>query len=94
MQNAYIERKNGSMRRGLLNAYVFNSLAEVRCLSEQWGIDYSKHRPPKSLGYHSLWSYADQWLKKNDSFMEKCLTKWGWILLIFRQHYAKYQLYY
>jgi putative transposase len=67
MQNAYIERKNGSMRRELLNAYMFNSLAEVRCLSEQWRIDYNQDRPHKSLGYHSPWSYADQWLKKKDS---------------------------
>lgn len=67
MQNAYIERKNGSMRRELLNAYIFNSLAEVRCLSEQWRIDYNQDRPHKSLGYHSPWSYADQWLKKKDS---------------------------
>ena len=66
-QNAYIERKNGSVRRELLNAYMFNSLAEVRCLSEQWRIDYNQDRPHKSLGYHSPWSYADQWLKKKDS---------------------------
>lgn len=45
MQNAYIERKNGSMRRELLNAYLFNSLAEVRCLSEEWRLDYNEERP-------------------------------------------------
>jgi putative transposase len=30
MQNAYIKRLDGSLRRGLLNAYVFNSISEVR----------------------------------------------------------------
>lgn len=34
MQNAYIERKNGSLRRELLNAYLFYSLNDVRTLSE------------------------------------------------------------
>lgn len=61
MQNAYIERKNGSMRRELLNAYLFNSLAEVRCLSEEWRIDYNEERPHKSLGYQSPLRYADQY---------------------------------
>jgi len=61
MQNAYIERKNGSMRRELLNAYLFNSLAEVRCLSEEWRLDYNEERPHKSLGYQSPLKYADQY---------------------------------
>jgi putative transposase len=63
-QNAYIERKNGSIRRELLNAYLFNSLAEVRCLSEEWRIDYNTERPHKSLGYLSPISYAEQYYKK------------------------------
>jgi putative transposase len=61
MQNAYIERKNGSMRRELLNAYLFNSLTEVRCLSEEWRLDYNGERPHKSLGYQSPLQYADQY---------------------------------
>jgi len=53
MQNAYIERKNGSIRRELLNAYLFYSLAEVRAMSEEWRIDYNTERPHKALGYLS-----------------------------------------
>ena len=60
MQNAYIERKNGSMRRELLNAYLFNSLAEVRELSEEWRIDYNTERPHKSLGYLPPLIYAQR----------------------------------
>lgn len=63
MQNAYIERKNGSMRRELLNAYLFNSLAEVRAMSEEWRTDYNTERPHKSLGYLSPLKYAEQWHK-------------------------------
>ena len=59
MQNAYIERKNGSMRRELLNAYLFNSLAEVRAMSEEWRTDYNTERPHKSLGYLSPVKYAE-----------------------------------
>lgn len=59
MQNAYIERKNGSIRRELLNAYLFTSLAEVRALSEEWRRDYNTERPHKSLGYLAPSQYAE-----------------------------------
>lgn len=59
MQNAYIERKNGSIRRELLDAYLFCSLAEVRTMSHQWRIDYNAERPHKSLGYLSPLKYAE-----------------------------------
>lgn len=59
MQNAFIERKNGSLRRELLNAYLFYSLTEVRAMSEEWRIDYNTERPHKSLGYLSPLKYAE-----------------------------------
>jgi len=63
MQNAYIERKNGSIRRELLNAYLFYSLKEVRTMSEEWRTDYNAERPHKSLGYLSPIKYAEQCYK-------------------------------
>jgi putative transposase len=63
MQNAYIERNNGSMRRELLNAYLFTSLTEVKSLSEEWRADYNEERPHKSLGYQSPLRYAEQYYK-------------------------------
>jgi len=59
MQNAYIERKNGSIRRELLDAYLFNSLVEVRTMSQEWRIDYNTERPHKSLGYLPPIKYAE-----------------------------------
>ena len=61
MQNAYIERKNGSMRRELLDAYLFYSLNEVRIMCEEWRADYNGERPHKALGYLSPLRYYENW---------------------------------
>lgn len=62
-QNAFVERQNGSIRRGLLNAYLFSSLAEVRIMAEEWRMDYNQERPHKSLGYLSPVLYAEKYYK-------------------------------
>lgn len=53
MQNGFVERCNGSVRKELLNANVFYSLKEVRERVEEWMIDYNTERPHKSLGYRA-----------------------------------------
>lgn len=62
-QNAYIERKNGSIRRELLNAYIFHRLSEVREMCEIWRQDYNTERPHKSLGYLSpvVFAQKNEW---------------------------------
>jgi putative transposase len=49
MQNAYIERLNRLFREDVLNAYLFDSLEQVRILAENWVDDYNKHHPHKAL---------------------------------------------
>lgn len=51
MQNAYVERCNGNVRRELLNANVFYSLDEVREKVGAWMEDYNNHRPHKALNF-------------------------------------------
>lgn len=63
-QNAFIERKNGSMRRELLNAYIFSSLKEVREMCAAWRKDYNEERPHKSLGYLSPLKYAEAYYRQ------------------------------
>ncbi|MBO8087788.1 MAG: IS3 family transposase, partial [Marichromatium sp.] len=49
-QNGFIERFNGSFRRELLDAWLFNTLEEVRQQADDWLDEYNLRRPHESLG--------------------------------------------
>ena len=49
-QNAYIERFNGSLRRGVFDAFVFEHIDQAREEVDKWMDDYNNHRPHDSLG--------------------------------------------
>lgn len=49
MQNGFIERFNGSYRRGVLDMYVFRNLTEVREHTERWRSDYNEQIPHDAL---------------------------------------------
>jgi len=50
MQNGYIERFNRTYREEVLNAYVFETLGEVRRMTADWIVRYNEQRPHESLG--------------------------------------------
>lgn len=59
-QNALIERFNRSYREEVLNAYLFQTLDEVREVSHWWLIDYNERRPHHALRRLPPVTYAQQ----------------------------------
>lgn len=65
MQNAYIERFNGSFRRELLDSYIFETLDEVRLMTQEWMDVYNNERPHDSLNDLPPKRYLEQNLKNS-----------------------------
>lgn len=65
-QNAFIERFNRSVRREVLDLYLFRNLAQVRQLVEQWRLQYNEQRPHDSLGGLPPSVYADNYQKNSN----------------------------
>ena len=57
-QNAFVERFNGSYRRGVLNKYIFEDLQQVREQTQIWMDDYNHFRPHDALGKMPPIKYA------------------------------------
>lgn len=57
-QNAFIERFNGSYRRGVLDKYIFENINQVREQTMIWLDDYNNIRPHKALGNMAPVPYA------------------------------------
>jgi len=49
-QNAYIERFNRTYRTEVLNAHLFESVAELQAITDAWLVVYNQERPHDSLG--------------------------------------------
>ena len=49
MQNGYIERLNRTFREDILDAYQFETLEQIRILSDEWQQTYNYKHPHKSL---------------------------------------------
>lgn len=59
-QNAFIERFNGSYRRGVLNKFIFENIDQVREQTKIWMDDYNNVRPHDALGNMSPVKYAQK----------------------------------
>lgn len=59
-QNGFIERFNGSFCREFLNAYLFESLSQVREMVWFWQQDYNQNRTHESLNHLPPEAYRKQ----------------------------------
>lgn len=64
-QNAFIERFNGTYRTEVLDAHLFDNLAEVQTITEAWLTEYNHQRPHQSLGYQTPSEFAQRFTENS-----------------------------
>jgi putative transposase len=49
MQNGHVERLNSTFREDVLNAFLFETLEQLRILCDKWVYDYNNMKPNSVL---------------------------------------------
>lgn len=57
-QNVIVERFNRTYREDILDAYLFETIAQADKLTQSWLREYNTERPHQSLGYKTPMEYA------------------------------------
>ncbi len=61
-----MESFNGKLRDELLNRELFLSLAEARCVVDEWRLDYNHHRPHSSLAWQTPAAFSAKLKDRED----------------------------
>jgi putative transposase len=69
-QNAFVERLNRSFRDEVLDANLFNSIAEAKEAADVWVMDYNEFRPHDSLGDKTPMDFMPRTFKTGISSFE------------------------
>jgi len=75
-QNTYLERFNRCYRTEVLNAHLFESVAELRALTGTWLRIYNRERPPDSPGRVPPLTFLPR-PSLAGQFLLRCLLDWG-----------------
>jgi putative transposase len=69
-QNAFIERFNRTYREEVLDAYLFESLSDMREITDAWIVRYNEQRPHDALGSLPPARYRERLLAAGNSTFE------------------------
>jgi hypothetical protein len=84
MQNAYIERFDGSVRRKLFDAHLFRSLVRVPKLMNDLMLDYNTQRPHQALTFMIPLEFKCTIQEIFAYILFILLAFWHWLLSTYR----------